>query len=233
MKAHSLSLILVTVLSLTARGDLTIVQKVEGAGSLSEMTIKIKGDKERMDASANVSMIVDGKTGDVLNLMNDQKKFIRMSGDKVKAFAEMASKYSTNGGAVAEKAKPVRTGKKEMINGYETEEYVSETPLKTSYWIALNYPDSAAIMKQLQAITPSAWSDARKGMPNYRDFPGLPLRTQMTAGGKDITSTIVSVKQDVLSEAEFAVPKDFQEMKIPNMQNMLGDKPSVAPSAKP
>ena len=32
-----------------------------------------------------------------------------------------------------------------MINGYEIEEYVRESPsVKESYWIALKYPDSAA-----------------------------------------------------------------------------------------
>src|SRR5207249_11102540 len=37
--------------SLSARADLTITQKVEGAGPSTEMTIKIKGDKARIDRS--------------------------------------------------------------------------------------------------------------------------------------------------------------------------------------
>jgi hypothetical protein len=45
-------------------------------------------------------------------------------------------------------------------------------------------------------------------------------------GDMKITSTLVSVKQDALSEADFAVPGDFQEVKIPDFGRILqgGDK---------
>jgi hypothetical protein len=42
-----------------------------------------------------------------------------------------------------------------------------------------------------------------------------------------------TTKQDPLSEAEFSVPKDFQELKVPNLQEMLAEKPSVPPATKP
>ena len=126
------------------------------------------------------------------------------------------------------------TGRKETINGYETEEYVRESPsMKESYWIALKYPDSAEIVKQLQAIVPAAWNEIAKGMFDFRDFPGLPLRTVVKTDGKEITSTITSIKQDPLSEAEFSVPKDFQELKIPNLPESLLKKPAAPPSTKP
>ena len=70
-------------------------------------------------------------------------------------------------------------------------------------------------------------------MLDYRDFPGLPLRTIVKTSGKEIISTVTSIKQDPLSEAEFSVPKDFQELKVPNLQEMLSEKPSVTPSTKP
>jgi hypothetical protein len=121
-----------------------------------------------------------------------------------------------------------------MINGYEAEEYVRESPsVKESYWIALKYPDSAAIVKQLQTITPAAWNDLAKGTLDFRDFPGLPLRTIIRTDRKEIISTIISIKQDALSEAEFALPKDFQELKVPNLQEMFSEKPAVRPSTKP
>ena len=53
-------------------------------------------------------------------------------------------------------------------------------------------------------------------MPDYRDFPGLPLRSRVQMGGQgEITSTIVSVNQNVLSESDFAVPAGYEEMKMP------------------
>ena len=231
MKATVLALALTVGLCIPARADFTIVQKVEGKGSAHEITMKIKGDKVRMEATPQMTMIVDGRTGDTITLMNAQKKFLRISGEKAKAIAELASKYG--GGNTAEKPKLTATGKKATINGYEAEEYIGETKLfKASYWIAPSFPDSAAIMKELQAVIPAAWNDLAKGMMDYRDLPGFPLRTQVKTDDAEITSTVTAVKRDPLSDAEFLVPKDFQELKIPNMQ-ISGDNPESAASPKP
>ena len=231
MKASVLSLLLVTAFSLGAQADFTIVQKVEGKGAPNEITIKLKGDRVRMEATPQMTMLVDGRTGDTITLMNAQKKFIRISGDKAKAIAEMAAKY---GATTTEIPKPVATGKKMTINGYEAEEYVAETSkFKASYWIAAKLPGSVEILKQLQAAVPAAWNDLAKGMMDYRDLPGLPLRTQVKMEGNEITATVTAIKQDPLSEAEFTAPKDFQEMKIPNVKEMSGDQPAPAPPPKP
>src|SRR5438105_11081537 len=232
MKASLLCFFAVALLPLTAWADLIMVQQVEGGGPVSVITIKLKGDKARIEA-AQMTTLMDGKTGDIITLMNAQKKFVRISGDKAKAIAEMASKYSGTT-ATTEKPKLTATGRKETINGYETEEYVWETPkLKSSYWIAPKFPVGPAIMKQLQAATPTLWNDIAKGMLDYHDLPGIALRTKIKMGNKDITSTITSIKQDPLSDAEFSPPADFQELKIPNVKDMSGDKPAPAPSVKP
>ncbi len=121
------------------------------------------------------------------------------------------------------------------INGYEAEEYTAETKLfKATYWIAPTFPDSVAIMKQLQAVIPAAWNDLAKGMMDYRDLPGFPLRTHVKTGEQEITSTIVAVKHDPLSDADFSVPKDFQEMKVPNvLSSSSGASPEPSTPAKP
>jgi len=59
------------------------------------------------------------------------------------------------------------------------------------------------------------------------------LRTIIKTDRKEIVSTIISIKQDLLSDMEFAVPRDFQELKVPNLQDVLSEKPSVPSSAKP
>jgi hypothetical protein len=232
MKASILSLLLPVAFSLSARADFTIVQKVESKGQTNEMTLKIKGDRVRMEATPQMTMIVEGKTGDMITLLNAQKKFMRISGDKAKAIAEMAAKY---GGTTTEKPKLTATGKKMTINGYEAEEYLAETAKsKASYWIAPTFPGSAEILKQLQAVIPAAWNDLAKGMLDYRDLPGYPLRIKVQLGDEEVISTVSSIKPDPLSEAEFSVPKDFQEMKIPNVKETSGDKPAApAPPAKP
>ena len=235
MKALVLSLALVACLYPSARADFTIVQRIEGQktegkSSTNEITLKLKGDKIRMEATPQMTMIVDGRTGDTVTLMNTQKKFLRISGDKARAIGELATKYS---GATSEKTKLTATGKKTTINGYEAEEYVGETKLfKASYWIAPTFPDSAALMKQLQAVIPAAWNDLAKGMMDYRDLPGFPLRTVVKTDDGEITSTVSAIKRDPLSDAEFAIPKDFQEMKIPNVQ-ISGDNPQPTAPPKP
>lgn len=225
MNAPGLCLIMMACLLASARADLTVVQKIEGTGAVSQMTIKLKGDKARVEISPELTTIIDSKSGDMLNLMNSKKKF-RISAEKSRAIAELATKYSKDSSAT-EKSKLASTGKKETINGYEVEEFVRESAsMKETYWIALKYPDSAAIVKQLQSIAPSAWNDIAKGVLDFRDFPGLPLRTIVKTEKKEITSTLVSIKQDPLNDTEFSVPKDFQELKVPNLQDVFSEKPS-------
>jgi hypothetical protein len=238
MKFVLFSIVLTLSLLVTVpdtRADLTILEKVEGRGPVTDMTIKIKGDKVRMEISPKITTIFDGTTGEMTNLMNDEKKVVRISADKMKAAAEMVKKFSPKTEA-AEKPQLVDTGRKETLNGYQTEQYVYEGPaFRATYWIALNYPDGPEILRQLQAVKSEAWNAAKTKLPDYRDFPGLPLRTRMVlkkvgmpggqgaaaGGGTEITTTITSVKQDPLSDSEFAVPKDFKEVEIPDI---FGDK---------
>src|ERR1041385_8919590 len=200
MKAFTSSLILIAAFSVMARADFTIVQKVEGKGQNHEITLKIKGDKIRMEATPQMTMIVDGRTGDTITLMNAQKKIVRISGDKAKAIAEMAAKY---GGGDTAKPKLVATGKKMTINGYEADEYLAESKkFKARYWIAPSFPNSVEVLRQLQAVVPAAWNDLAKGMIDYRDLPGFPIRSQVTVGDDNIIRTVVAVTTDALSDAE-------------------------------
>ena len=61
-------------LLVSARADLTIVQRVEGVGPDGQVTVKVKGDKERIDAPSQPTQIIDGKTGEMTDLMNDNKR---------------------------------------------------------------------------------------------------------------------------------------------------------------
>jgi len=42
------------------------------------------------------------------------------------------------------------------------------------------YPDGAAILAQLQSIKSEFWKTTNTTVPDYRDFPGLPIRTRTT-----------------------------------------------------
>jgi hypothetical protein len=221
------ALLLALSLPLTLRADLTIQEKVEGAGPVSNVTVKIKGDMARIEASPQVTSIINGKTGDMISLMNDQKVAVRMSAQKLKAATEMMKKYNARDSSqksdnAVHKLQP--TGKKDKIGGYDTEEYVQDSPdLKASFWIATNYPDAANILKQLQTLSSEFMKQTAK-MPDYRDFPGFPLKTVFTVNGTQVTSTVVSVKTDSLDASQFTVPADYHEMQTPDLKDLMGGK---------
>jgi Domain of unknown function (DUF4412) len=259
MKITFCSLALSISLVFSAHGDLTIVytstmtpasktgndEAAEPARAGANMTIKIKGDRARIDASPQLTTIFDGKTGEVINLLNDQKTVVRISPDKLKAVTEMLDKFSDKK-ATAEKAKLTPTGRKETVNGYETEEYTYDgSGFRAIYWIAPGYPDGAGILAQLQSIKSEFWDAANTRMPDFRDFPGLPIRTRMILSkeipadkpgaspsnhGTEITSTITSVSHDPISDREFTVPGDFKETKLPDIFNKSNQAPSVSPN---
>src|SRR4029077_2357013 len=211
---------------LSARADLTIVQRVEGAAQNGDITVKIKGDKERIDAPSQPTRIIDGKTGEMTDLMNDRKMFVKISAAQIKAAAEGID-LNTDKNSCPSKLAP--TGKKETINGYDTEEYTYETPqFKASFWIASKYPGAADILKQMQAPIAGAWKPSNMGMPDYTDFTGLPLRTVISVGPNQVVTTIVSIKQESINANEFEIPKDFQELKRPIPSTA---RPETSPSS--
>jgi hypothetical protein len=215
-----------------ARADLTLIQKIDGLDAIaSEMTIKIKGDKVRIDPSPKMTTIFDGATGELTTLMRDEKTVVRMSPDKIKAAAAMLKQFNNE----KEGAKPklVATGQKETINGFETEQYVYDSPdFKATYWIAPKYPNGDEILKQLQAVKSEAWNATNTRLPDYHEFPGLPIRTRVTTkheGAREFTTTITAAKLDPISESEFSVPADFKEFKMPDVFGGKQGAPSGSP----
>ena len=213
-----------------ARADLTIVQQVEGAGEKRDSIVKIKGDKERIDGPGQPTRIIDGKGGEMIDLLNDQKVYVKIPADKIKAAAETITKFEGDQKPAAPKLTP--TGKKQTINGYEAEEVVFDAPqFKATFWVAKKYPDGAAILKEMQAPVSGAWKPSNMGMPDYTDFEGLPIRTIISMGDNEMTTTIASIKRDPINASEFEIPKDFHELKQPvQAAPQSGGSPAAAAS---
>jgi len=259
MKTALYSLVVSTFSMLPLRADFTIVysttvqpaskgQKVQttpnAVAAATNMTIKIKGDRARIDASSQITVIFDGRTGELINLLNDQKTVVRISPDKMRAIADMLNKLNSKQ-AGSEKPRLTPTEQRETINGYDTEQYTYDGPdFKATYWIAPNYPNGAAVLAQLQSIKSEFWDAANTKMPDFRDFPGLPIRMRMVvamenpAGGHgtnasshptEITSTISGVSLDSVPDSQFTVPADFKETKLPDIFNKNA-APSVSPN---
>jgi hypothetical protein len=260
MKTAFYSLVLTSFVILPVRADLTIVystmvepasqaQKAQatsdGIVAGTNMTIRIKADKARIDASPQMTAIFDGRTGELVNLLNDQKTLIRFSPDKMRAIADMLKTFSSTK-AGSNKPKLTPTGQREMINGYDTEQYTYDGPdFKATYWIAPNYPNGAAVLAQLQSIKSELWDAANTKMPDFRDFPGLPIRMRMIVGKQnhagehgatpsghpaEITSTVTDVSLDSIADSQFTVPPDFKETSLPDIFNK---NPASSVSPKP
>jgi Domain of unknown function (DUF4412) len=230
MKA--LALLLLLAAAVIARADLTIVQKVEMGGTPGEMTIRIKGDKVRIDPAPEVSMITDNKTGDTVTLMHKEKKALRMSGEKMKAAADMVSTFAAGSATPgAQRSRLTDTGRKQPVNGMATEVYTVDTVVgKATYYIAPNYPDGAAILKEMQATQPAALANVTTNMPDFRDLPGVPVKIEMDAQGRHIVMTLSSIKRDPVPDAEFAVPPGYTDMKMPEI---FGGKNAPPTQAEP
>ena len=219
MKTIALLLLLIAITSL--RADLTLVQKVDMAGTSGEMTIKFKGDKVRVDPAPEVSMITDSKTGDTVTLMHAEKKAMRISGDKMKAAAEMVKKF-TGATPAEQKANLIPLDRKEIINGIATDLFTTDTAVgKATYYIAANYPDGPAILQEMKAAQPTALSNSGTNIPDFRDLPGVPVKIEMDTARGHVVMTLISAKRDPIPNSVFDVPSNYTAMKMPDL---FGDK---------
>src|SRR4030095_6795743 len=185
-----------------AGADVTVVQSIESSAGTNKVTIKIKGERARIEVNPKSSMIVDAKSGEVITLIPEQRAVMRLSPEKAAALANKARTLLKDTDTSLQIATPKPTGKKEKINGYEVEEYTAETPkYKATYWVAKSYPDYQTILRQMKLLQNSPFASAGKPMPEYYDFPGLPIRTKIKLQGQEeATTTITSIYQGCIPD---------------------------------
>jgi hypothetical protein len=199
------------------RADLTLIQRVDAAGTTGEMTIKFKADKVRIDPAPDISIITDSKTGDTVTLMHGEKKAMRISGDKMKAAAEMVKKF-TAATPGEQTAKLTPLGRKETVNGMPTEVFTANTSVgKATYYIAMNYPDGPAIIQEMKAAQPSVFANSGANIPDFRDLPGVPVKIEMDTARGHVVMTLISAKRDPIPNSVFDVPANYADMKMPDL----------------
>jgi len=221
--------------SLHARADMTITELVDAGGQSQNMTIKIKGDKMRTDIAAQMSTITDTNTGDVITIMHPQKSYLKISASKTKELiTKMQAMQGQTAATATEKPKIVATGKKEKVNDYNTEIYTAESPtMKFTYWVAKDFPNAAAVqeqMKKMQDGMQSKIGTAGNSVPDISILPGLPLKTEIVTGGQTITTTLISVKQSPVDDADLQIPADYKEMQMPSFNGGGAGGGATAPS---
>ncbi len=199
------------------RADLVVVQKVEGGAQSGEMTMRIQGDKARADLSPAISTLIDAATGDAITLMHERKTFLRVTAAAAKELGARLKKNERENGGSGPRPQLVATGKKEKVDGRDTEQFVWEFgEMKLTYWIAKDFPNAPSILAIMKKMQTGAAALASDYLPDPATFPGLPVKTEMAVGGKkSFTTTVVSVTEEPVDAAIFAVPPGYKEVPSP------------------
>ena len=213
------------------QADITVVQKIEGMGLSTESTTKVKGEKTRVDAMPGMTMIMNGGTGDIVNLMHAQKSYMKISAEAAKL---AVSKMMTPDAAAA-KPKLTPTGKKDTINNYAAEEYNCEMGgRKIIVWLTKALPNYQDALKEMTAaMGHGPMASAMQSFSVYsNDLPGFPIRTiSEVAPGQSITATTVSLDTKAIADTDFAVPTDYKEMSIPTLTPPVPPAPPAVKAA--
>lgn len=196
-----------------AHADLTVTQQFQKGSQTVDVVMKIKDGKIRMDPNPQMSVIIDAKTGDSLNLIHPQKKVLTLSADMVKKMRDAQMGGAKPAAGAVEAPKP--TGKKETINGYACEEYeTAVNGTKIQLWLTKDLPAAQKAMADLAALAPD--SDPMKSLLKGGELPGFPMKTVITDASGDTSSVVVkSLNEDPLSADDFTVPAGYEKMEMP------------------
>src|SRR5690242_374105 len=123
MKQLPFTVCLLAALMIGARADYIVKQTIDNGGQTQAVTLRLKGSKCRVDATEQTSAIMDSKTGETVLLIHPQKSFMTVSKEQLVAQAKAMKDMLGNQSDKPEAVELKPTGKKETINGHETEEY--------------------------------------------------------------------------------------------------------------
>lgn len=203
-----------------AVADVVVVQNVEQNGKppLSmQMTLKLKGAKIRADMGPETSIIMDTATGASLTLRHQDKTALEISGEAARQLMQKAEELQ---GASIGKARLEPGGKGEPIAGRDTRRYTAQAgALHVTWWVAakIDGPDPLALLfEALQKAPMVRLAGGISGLPGGNEFPGVPMKTEMTTpDGRVVTTTVVSVKEERLDAVDFAVPAGYRRLAGP------------------
>jgi len=224
------------VLTVVASADLIIETKVESPQMNSNMVTKIKGGKMRADMTGPLgamSSIMDGASGESVQLIHGQKMAMKTSAEQMKQAIEMSKKLAgATGDPAAAQTKPQATGQKEKIGEYECEIYTwSGGGMSSRFWVALNHPQAALLKNAEKQMRSGALSAVAAAGPDVTSLPGPALKTETQVANMKTVATIISVKEGTVDAAEFEVPKDYQTMDMSKVGG-AGGSPVPPPAPK-
>ncbi len=189
---------------ISAHADITMEHKMESPYSNLTSTTRIKGDKVRTDMGDMSTTIMDTKTGDQIMIIHATKTVTRTSGAEVKKSMEDAKKLMEQIGAPATAPmKMTATGKTEKVGTLDTTLHkLDMTGVSTTFYVAKDYPNYAAIKKELDALNKLPGQT-----PEYAALDGMVVKSVTEAAGTKTTMTLVSLKQEPIDDSVFTAPE--------------------------
>lgn len=216
-----------------ARADVTIVQKMESAMINGEVTMKLKGDRARMDMPSplggNVTTLMNFTSGEMITLLHQQKMAMKLNLADVKKQQEAGQKALGVDSSKIEK--PKATGKTEKVGDFDTEIFeMNQGTLQAKLWIAKSFPNAQAIKDQMMKLS-SAMGGAGFD-PSKVDVPGMVVKSEVTTPVGKMTITLVKAKEEPVDEKEFDKPEGYQEMQMPKLPGANAPVPAPADPKK-
>ena len=202
--------------SLCLHADMVITESVELGGRTVNTTMKIKGDKIRVDGNPLMSTILDTSTGDSIQIIHQQKSYVKISGSQMKAMTEQMKKIQAQAPSAA-KPSPVDTGKSEKVGNFNAEIYTMDAgTAQYTLWVTKDIPNYAVLKEQLNKFRTMSKGGAAAAAPEFSELDGVSVKTQIVARGKTITITILSAVETPVDDAEMAPPAGYTEISMPN-----------------
>lgn len=202
------------------RADLVLEQQISDTNSTRTMTMKLHGDMMRMDLpEENFSVIANLKTRDSYTLLTTNKTYLWRFGSEIRwEMSEERKRTHGTNEMDAAPARPVDTGKSEIVNGYNAGVYIWKGAfgLNETLWVARNFPNFAAIRPELYKL--DVFNDTgphRNAQPILSMLPGMVLRSVSRIKGHSDTNTLVSVKVEPVDASLFSIPTNYTAWKRP------------------
>jgi hypothetical protein len=197
-----------------AQGDFVLKQTVENFGQRQQVTIKLKGSKCRIDTSTDTSALIDPQTGTFI-LLHQPKMFMPISSEQLNAQAEAIKKMLAASVNSSETTDFQATGKTDNVSGFATEEYTAKIDgLPITLDVTKNFAKYRELLAQLYAVQDAPGLSLFHALSVPPDkYPGLPVRTTIEMLGQKIVTTLDTVEETTLADADFVIPADYQELR--------------------
>ncbi len=212
--------VLATVLlaAVAARADLEIVQMASDTNAPFPATLRLRGDKLRLDQQQNTNgsyaVIIDLNTRDSFTLLPKEKKFLKRSGTQI--LKDLALDKKLFGGGTNElylpPAQARATGRIESVGDYDAEIYSWSGAGHTTQtlWVAKNFPDYEKIRAELAKLDRFNAAGPHPGaQPELSPLPGMVVQSEISVGDRKIKVRLVSAKILPLDAELFVVPADY------------------------